>query len=264
MTRPSEHDRDDAPVALVTGAANGIGLATARALLAGGHRVAFADRDGPAAVRAAAEAGAQAGAEDAVQALAADVTDSAAVERMIADVLTGWGRLDVLVNNAGIPGSHASATITDGDWAASLDVNLSGALRCSRAAYAALAAAPAPAIVNVSSVAAVVGMAGRAGYGAAKAGLSGLTRVLAVEWAPVGIRVNAVAPGYVRTEGFERRMVGERAHLIGALEAEVPLGRLCDPDEVATVIRFLASSDAGYVTGQTIVIDGGMTVRAQG
>jgi NAD(P)-dependent dehydrogenase (short-subunit alcohol dehydrogenase family) len=257
---PAGNALDDVPVALVTGAANGIGLATARELLDSGHRVVFADRDGPAAVLAAGRAGA----ETAVQALEADVTDSAAVERMIADVLAVWGRLDVLVNNAGIPGSHESATITDADWSVMLDVNLSGALRCSRAAHAALSAAPAPAIVNVSSVAGLVGMAGRAGYGASKAGLTGLTRVLAVEWAPAGIRVNAVAPGYVRTEGFQRRMVGERAHVVGELEAEVPLGRLCDPSEVATAIRFLASSDASYITGQTLVIDGGMTVRAQG
>jgi NAD(P)-dependent dehydrogenase (short-subunit alcohol dehydrogenase family) len=145
-----------------------------------------------------------------------------------------------------------------------LDVNLTGAFKCSRAAYPLLLQSRRAAIVNMSSIAGMVGMADRAGYGAAKAGLIGLTRVLAVEWAASGIRVNAVAPGYVRTEGFERRMLGATADVVAELERFVPLGRMCRPKEIAAVVCFLASEDASYITGQTIVVDGGLSVAARG
>ena len=250
---------DAGPVALVTGAANGIGLATAQVFCRSGYRVVFADLNGAQASEAVAKA--NEGTSENAYAIAADVTDSESVDRMIGATLDRFGQLDVLVNNAGVPVAHRSSEITDREWSEAIDVNLSGSLRCARAAYASLCASGSAAIVNVSSETAFVGMPGRAAYTSAKAGLIGLTRVLAVEWAPEPIRVNAVAPGYVRTAGFERRMVGERQADLARLEALVPLGRLCRPDEVALAIRFLASADASYITGQTLVVDGGVSIN---
>lgn len=242
-------------VAVVTGAANGIGLATATLLWGRGWAVALADLDWE---RAETQRRALDPAGTGTLALDADVTDTAAVEAMVAATTERFGRIDALVNNAGLPTSAPVESLTDGAWADALDVNLGSALRCCRAALPALRRSAAPSVVNMASAAAVVGMAGRAGYSAAKAGVSALTRVLAVEWAGLGIRVNAVAPGYVRTAGFDERMGAERA---AELSARVPLGRLCRPAEVASAIAFLASSDAAYVTGQTLVVDGGLTVH---
>ena len=247
----------DDHVALITGAANGIGLATACELWRRGRRVALADVDGALAEQRRAELDPEG---TRTMAVAADVTDTGAVEAMVAAVLDRFGRLDVLVNNAGRPVAEPVASLDDDAWDSALDVNLSGTLRCSRAALPALRASPAPSVVNMASAAALVGMPGRAGYSAAKAAVVALTRVLAVEWAPHDIRVNAVAPGYVRTAGFDERMGAERGR---ELSARVPLGRLCRPEEVGSVIAFLASADAAYVTGQVLAIDGGLTVRGE-
>jgi NAD(P)-dependent dehydrogenase (short-subunit alcohol dehydrogenase family) len=240
-----------APVALITGAGAGIGLATALLFAARGHQVVIADVDAASAAAAADRTGGLA--------LVADVTETASVDRAVAAVLGKFGRLDVLVNNAGAPVAAESATVDDASWQRSLDVNLTGALRCARAAYPALAAAHG-AVVTMSSVSAVLGMPGRLAYSAAKAALLGMTRVLAVEWAGAGVRVNAVAPGYVHTEGFTRRQ-GEAA--ARRLSAEVPLGRLCQPEEVAEAVFFLASSGAAYITGQCLIVDGGLSIAAR-
>ena len=245
-------------VAVVTGAANGIGLATAAHLWERGWQVVLADLDGQRAEKERATLDPTGRESLAVE---IDVAATDAVEAMVAAVRERFGRIDALVNNAGQPAAAPVAELTDAAWHAALEVNLSSTLRCCRAALPALRASSAPAVVNMASAAAVVGMAGRAGYAAAKAGILSLTRVLAVEWAGYGIRVNAVAPGYVATAGFEQRMGAKRG---SELAAQVPLGRLCRPEEVASVIGFLAGSDATYVTGQTIVIDGGLTVRGQG
>lgn len=248
-------------VALVTGAANGIGLATAQTLGRRGYRVVIADRDA-----AGAEAAATAAALEGIAACAVtvDVTDTASVERMVAAVQDRFGGLDLLVNNAGVPGKHVTAQMSDTEWLAMLDVNLHGAFRCARAAYSLLRRSKSPSIVNIASIAGLAGMAGRAGYASAKAGILGLTRALAIEWGPDRIRVNAIAPGYVRTAGFEQRMLSVLNDVAVELERLVPLGRLCTPEEVAGVVCFLASPDAGYITGQTIVVDGGVSVAVKG
>ena len=243
-------------VALVTGAARGIGRAVAERLLADGLHVCVADRDGGAAEEAAAALDPD-GAR--TLAVAADVADSAAARAMVEATTERFDGLDLLVNNAGFAAPADTATIADEDWRAILDVNLSGALWCARAAHPALRASSSAAIVNVASIAGLVGMRRRAGYSATKAGLMGLTRTLAIEWAPDGIRVNAVAPGYVRTAMIVD-LAARGVYDLDEMGARVPLGRLGEPEEIAATVAFLGGADGGYVTGQTIVADGGVIV----
>ena len=246
-------------VAVVTGGARGIGEATCRALSAAGVRVVIADRD----LEAAHEAGASlASSSDTPFPVELDVTSTDSVERMVSVVRERFGALDVLVNNAGIHSSGPTEAVTDDDWSQLVDVHLGGTFRCSRAAFPLLAASESAAIVNVASIAAHMGFPGRASYTAAKSAIEGLTRTLAVEWAPHGIRVNAVAPGYTRTrlvmQAIKDGVVDDRV-----LAARIPLARLAEPGELAEAISFLASPAASYITGQTLVVDGGLTVNAE-
>lgn len=243
-------------VVLVTGAARGIGLTTAGLFHERGYRVAITDVQGEEAVAAAA--GLDAAGETAIG-LELDVTSSASIDAAVAEAVDRLGGLDVLVNNAGTVNPQRSAEIPDADWDALVSIHLGGTFRCSRAAFPALRDSPNGAIVSISSIAAVQGIAKRLSYSAAKAGIEGLTRVLAVEWAEHGIRVNAVGPGYTMT----KRMGGTIAS--GLLDESsvtrlIPMDRFAEPEEIAEGVFFLASRRASYVTGQTLYVDGGVTV----
>jgi NAD(P)-dependent dehydrogenase (short-subunit alcohol dehydrogenase family) len=251
---PGKHRR----IAIVTGGARGLGLETCRVFYERYFGVVLADVDEAAARQQAAELDPT---TQTVIGIGADVSSSESVTQMIAIALSHFGSVDVLVNNAGVIDPQSSHTVADDAWKRLLEVHIGGTFRCCRAAFAPLAdSASGGAIVNLSSLAAHVGISGRLSYAAAKAGIEGMTRVLAVEWAPHGIRVNAVAPGYIKTglalTAISRGLLDERR-----LVARTPLGRMGDPREIATTIAFLASPDAGYITGQTIVVDGGHTIN---
>jgi NAD(P)-dependent dehydrogenase (short-subunit alcohol dehydrogenase family) len=242
---------DGRRVAVVTGAGKGLGLADAQRLAAGGYAVVVADLDAEAAERAAARLGGGA------IGIVVDVADPAAVDELFARVDRDLGRLDVLVNNAGISYPEPTVDVTEERWQRMIDIHLGGTFRCSRRAYP-LLARQGGAIVNVSSIAAILGAGKRASYSAAKGGIAALTRDLAIEWAPDGIRVNAVAPGVIETEILTENI--ERGLLDPAVfDARIPLGRMGRAEEIAETVYFLAHT-ATYVTGQVIVVDGGFTV----
>jgi NAD(P)-dependent dehydrogenase (short-subunit alcohol dehydrogenase family) len=242
--------RLDGKVALVTGGAAGIGRATAEAMTALGARVIVCDRDGAAAKAVAAEL-------PGARPLTLDVADAAA----IAAAFAGLDRLDILVNNAG-RGARVPATEMPAEtWDAVLQVNLSGAFHCARAAAPLMAAAGGGAVVNVASIMGLVGggLYPNAAYHASKGGLVNLTRALALEWAPQRIRVNAVAPTFARTALTEKLLAD--TDMEQAICALTPMGRLVEPMEVATAIAFLASPAAAMITGVTLPVDGGWLAR---
>ncbi|WP_405598759.1 SDR family oxidoreductase [Streptomyces sp. NBC_01410] len=232
---------------LITGAARGIGEATARRLAAEGARVLVTDID---AERAATTAGGIAGAES----CGCDVGDRTAVEAAVAYAVERFGTLDVLVNNAFSCGTDAPLLEDEPDdvWQRDLDITLTGAFRCARAALPHLAASGRGAIVNIGSVNAEQDFGNHA-YSAAKAGLASLTRTLAGDAAPRGVRVNQVNPGTIRTPAWS----GREAQL-DALSRVYPLGRVGEPDDIAAAVAFLASRDAGWITGTTLRVDGGL------
>jgi 3-oxoacyl-[acyl-carrier protein] reductase len=233
-------------VALVTGAARGIGAATARAFAAAGARVALLDREAEELADVAAETG---GAP-----FPADVTDAEAVRRAVDGVVARWGRLDVLVNNAGIVRDAALADVTEEDWSSTLDVNLRGTMVCARAAVPHMKAAGFGRILSATSIVARSGNYGQTAYAASKAGIIGLTRTWARELGPRGITANAVAPGFVDT-GMVKSVP---AKIMAELLARTPAGRMGRPDEVASVYLFLASDLASFINGAVVGVDGGL------
>lgn len=248
------------PSMLITGAASGLGAALASLWVSRGGIAVMVDRDEQqllevvSALDSTAESGACEG-------ILADVADSAAVRAAVDQASRIIdGRLDCLVNCAGIARPAAAANVPMERWAELVDVHLTGTMRVCQACHPLLKANGSAAIVNISSVAAVLGMPGRSSYAAAKAGVEGLTRTLAVEWAPDGIRVNAVAPGYIDSHMTAGLVAAGHLRLEPIL-ARTPLHRLVSPTEIAAAVMYLVSAEAAYITGQVLRVDGGMTIE---
>lgn len=237
-------------VALVTGSTRGIGRAIAETLAGAGARVAVVGRDLPRAEAAAAEIG------HGAKGFACDVSDTAQVSQLVADVEAAFGTLDILVNNAGLTKDNLIMRLKDDDWDAVIDANLRGAFASIRAASRGMMKRRSGRIINISSVVGVIGNRGQANYAASKAGLIGLTKSVAKELASRNILCNAVAPGFISTDmtaalGPEQKK---------ALESQIPLERLGSPADIASAVAFLASDHAAYITGQVLVVDGGMVM----
>ncbi len=241
-------------VAIVTGASRGIGRAIAVELGRSGTSVVvnFAGREDDArqTARLIEDVGGAAIVEQ------ANVSVASEARRLVESALAAFGRLDVLVNNAGITRDGLLVRMKDEDWDAVLDTNLKGAFHLIRAGAKQMMKQRYGRIVNVSSVVGITGNAGQANYVSAKAGLIGLTKAAARELAPRGITVNAVAPGYISTE----MTASLPANLLEGLQLQIPLGTVGLPEQVARAVRFLASDDADYITGQVLNVDGGMVM----
>jgi NAD(P)-dependent dehydrogenase (short-subunit alcohol dehydrogenase family) len=246
-------------VALVTGAASGIGRATALAFADAGVRaVVIADLN-PSGLEETAAMVTAHGSE--ALAIRTDVSQPEDVERMVAETVASYGRLDCAFNNAGIEGITAPiAEITTDDWNRILAINLTGVWLCMRAELPHLLAAKGGAIVNCASVAGLVGFKGSAAYVASKHGVVGLTRAAALDYASEGVRVNAVCPGVIQTPMVDR-VVQRNPAMEAALTAMEPVGRLGRAEEVADAVVWLCSDGAGFVTGQALAIDGGFVAR---
>ena len=242
--------RIDGRAALVTGASGGIGAAIARTLHAQGAVVALSGTRRDALELLAAELG-----ERAFVCLA-DLRDPAAAESLVEAAEGAAGPLAILVNNAGLTRDGLALRMGDADWQAVLDVDLTAPFRLARATLRGMLRRRAGRIVNISSIVGATGNAGQANYAAAKAGLVGMTKALAQEVASRGITVNAVAPGFVTTAMTDKLSEQQRAKLTES----IPLGRIGKPEDVAAAVAYLASDEAGWVTGATLHVNGGMAM----
>jgi NAD(P)-dependent dehydrogenase (short-subunit alcohol dehydrogenase family) len=252
----SERPTTSTPVALVTGGAQGLGRASAEALAARGHHVVLCDVNLDLATKVAREFG-----PGCATAVRCDVGDTASVNEAVAQVGRDLGRLDVLVNNAGIMEPSRSEELSDESWERVLRINIGGIMRMSRASHPLLRRSANASITNISSITAHRGFPGRLAYVASKSATEGMTRVLATEWGP-GIRVNAVAPGFILTE--RSRAIYESGVADGEARAGMTvMGRLGEPREIGEVVAFLASREASYLTGQVIVVDGGFLANGR-
>jgi 3-oxoacyl-[acyl-carrier protein] reductase len=238
-------------VAIVTGASRGIGRSIAEALLAAGGKVVISARNAATLDELAASLR-QGGGE--VLAVAADVSSSTDADRLVTETVAAFGRVDILVNNAGITRDGLLLRMKDDDWDAVLDTNLKGAFLCMRAAAKVMSKQRFGRIVNISSVVGEMGNAGQANYCASKAGLLGLTKSVARELAKRNVTVNAITPGFIVTEMTDELPEKTREELA----AQIPLGRFGTAEEIAHAVLFLASEQAGYITGQVLGVNGGM------
>ncbi|MBP7242601.1 3-oxoacyl-[acyl-carrier-protein] reductase [Amaricoccus sp.] len=236
--------------ALVTGASGGIGGAVARALHAQGATVALSGTRVAPLEALAAELGARA------HVLPCDLSDPAAVDALPKQAAEATGSLDILVNNAGITRDQLMMRMSDADWSAVLEVNLTSAMRLARGALRGMMKARWGRIVSVTSIVGVTGNPGQANYAAAKAGLIGMSKSLAAEVASRGVTVNCVAPGFITTAMTDALGDDQRAKLL----AGIPAGRMGVAEEIAAAVVYLASTEAAYVTGQTLHVNGGMAM----
>jgi 3-oxoacyl-[acyl-carrier protein] reductase len=236
--------------AFVTGSTRGIGHAIARALHAAGAKVAVVGRDRARAEAVAAELG------DRATGVACDVAQADQVEAAIAAAEGALGPIDILVNNAGLTRDNILLRLTDADWNAVLDANLKGAFHTTRAVIKGMMKRRAGRIVNITSIVGLTGNKGQANYAASKAGLIGFTKSVAKEYASRGVLANCVAPGFIETDMTAALPDEARATLL----QDIALGRLGRPEDVAGTVLFLASDLAGYITGQVLVVDGGMVI----
>jgi NAD(P)-dependent dehydrogenase (short-subunit alcohol dehydrogenase family) len=245
-------------VAFVTGASFGIGAATALALARDGFDLAISATrvENVAATRASLEA---AGAR--VHATALDIRVPEQITEVFAQVVERLGRVDVLVNNAGVPLRRMAVDIAPDEWENIMKVNVSGTFFMSQAMARHLIARQRPGcIVNIGSTHGIVGMAERLGYGVSKAAAAHMAKMLAVEWAPHRIRVNAIAPGRVDSNSPARAATAGNTEYLAKMRSRIPLGRFCTVDDCAEAVRYLASPEADYITGHTLVLDGGVTI----
>lgn len=246
--------RFEGKVALVTGASRGIGRAIALALAAEGADVAVNYAGSEAAAKeVAAEIEAMGRKAFVIQ---ADIASTEASTAMVEAVVKEFGRVDVLVNNAGITRDGLLMRMKEEDWDAVITTNLKGVFNCTKAAIKYMMKQKSGNIVNISSIVGVMGNAGQANYCAAKAGVIGFTKATAKEVAARGIRVNAIAPGFIKTDMTS--VLSEK--VVEAMLAGIPLNRLGETEDIAKAVLFLASSDANYITGQTLHVDGGMVM----
>ena len=236
--------------ALVTGSTRGIGRAIAETLAQSGARVAIVGRELQKAQQAATAVG------NGAQGFACDVTDTAAVAKLVADVETAFGSIDILVNNAGITRDNLVMRLKDDDWDSVQNANLRGAFAAIRAVSRGMMKRRGGRIINISSIIGMIGNKGQANYAASKAGLIALTKSVAKELGSRNILVNAVAPGFIETE-MTAAMTPEAREGLGK---QIALERLGTPQDVAAAVAFLASDLATYMTGQVLVVDGGMVM----
>jgi len=244
----------DGKVAVVTGGAQGIGRAIVETYLAEGARVVIIDRNQEQSAKTVSELSGL----GPVEAVNLDVRDWSGVATAFAEIAQRLGSVDVCVNNAGVTAIAPSLEMKEDDWREVIDTNLTAVFSCAQAAGRQMAANGGGAIINMSSSSAVLGLDRRAPYCSSKGALISLTRVLAVEWAGLGIRVNAIGPGWVKTKFVQAAI--DAGHLSeDGIRRRTPLDRLAQPAEIAQVALFLATSASSYLTGQTIFPDGGFT-----
>jgi 3-oxoacyl-[acyl-carrier protein] reductase len=246
--------RFESQVVLVTGAGRGIGHAIAVRLASEGARVACVSRTAANAKKTADEINAMHA--DAAKHYAVDVADHATVQKIGAQILQDFGKIDILVNNAGMTRDALAMRMSLEDWDSVINTNLRGAFSFTQAVLRAMVKQRGGRIINISSVSGIMGNAGQTNYAASKAGLIGFTKSLARELASRNITVNAVAPGFVTTD----MTAGLSDEVKKTLHAKIPLGKTGTPEDIANAVAFLASAEAGYITGQTLCVDGGIVM----